>query len=352
MTVKINKPAINLREELASLRNQGGLPKEDKLYLDNLLPNGDFSNGLASWELTESPTSVTVTNGQVTIVPTQYRAIKQTLPVTVGKTYKVSIEVVALNPNDANDKGRLYLGITNDTDLYLNDSSLDIGVHTFYVKAVAATLVVRPSTRLQTGQITFDNVSVQEVDENLLTNGTFESLSGWTSYGASGSVTSGVLTLTNGSTGHQGLVQDFKVRTGRSYTITGKVTGGTSTAKLLIGSSQGNGNLHNAIVSAGATSTINVTVVPTSANFFVSLQISDANGTALYESLRVTEGNHQVIKSIPYGYDVKDVYIDGELAREGEAYDYEVKSDGINQWLKPTVEPTATTETVVIGVHK
>ena len=179
MTVKISKPAINLREELASLRNQGGLPKEDKLYLDNLLPNGDFSNGLASWDLTESPTSVTVTNGQVTIVPTQYRAIKQTLPVTVGKTYKISIEVVALNPNDANDRGRLYLGIINDTDLYLNDNTLDIGVHTYYVKAVADTLVVRPATQLQTGQITFDNVSVQEVGENLVTNGTFDSDSQW-----------------------------------------------------------------------------------------------------------------------------------------------------------------------------
>ena len=64
------------------------------------------------------------------------------------------------------------------------------------------------------------------------------------------------------------------------------------------------------------------------------------------------KASHQVIQSIPHGYDVKDVYIDGELAREGEAYDYQVKTDGINQWLKPTVEPTATTETVVIGVRK
>ena len=70
------------------------------------------------------------------------------------------------------------------------------------------------------------------------------------------------------------------------------------------------------------------------------------------DKITVTEGNHNIIQSIPHGYDVKDVYIDGDLAREGEAYDYEVKTDGINQWLKPTVEPTATTETVVIGVRK
>jgi len=354
MTVKISKPAINLREELASLRNQGGLPKEDKLYLDDLVTNGDFSNGLTGW--TSQVSGFVYSNGEVvgTSANGLYPQIRQTLKTTLGKTYRLNIGKVQLNSGFW-IRVRLAHGGTTDTVIQNNSStpdqnmSGDEGTAFFTARDSEVILILE----VRDGAVgTFDNVSVQEVGENLVTNGTFESLSGWTSYGASGSVTSGVLTLTNGSTAHQGLVQNFKVTVGKSYTITGKVTGGTSTAKLLIGSSQGNGTLHNTTVLAGATSTVNVTVVPTSANFFVSLQISDANGTGLYESLRVTEGNQQVIQSIPNGYDVKDVYIDGELAREGEAYDYEVKTDGINQWLKPTVEPTATTETVVIGVRK
>lgn len=353
MTVKISKPAINLREELASLRNQGGLPKEDKLYLDNLLPNGDFSNGLASWELTESPTSVTVTNGQVTIVPTQYRAIKQTLPVTVGKTYKISIEVVALNPNDANDRGRLYLGIINDTDLYLNNNTLDIGVHTFYVKAVADTLVVRPATSLQTGQITFDNVSVQEVGENLVTgftNGTTYAYDTLTTSGTS--ITSAI---TNGSD-FAGMVSNpLTYETGETYTVSFKLTlnSGDLPEVMIVHNANGGSTVRSNIVVA--TTGFNEFTLTTTTYGTLYLQIRNTNGESSNYSIDnvvFTKGNHQVIQSIPNGYDVKDVYIDGDLAREGEAYDYEVKTDGINQWLKPSVEPTATTETVVIGVRK
>jgi len=347
MTVKISKPAINLREELASLRNQGGLPKEDKLYLDNLLPNGDFSNGLASWELRESPTSVTVTNGQVTIVPTQYRAIAQTLPVTVGKTYKISIEVVALNPNDANDRGRLYLGIINDTSLYLNDNALDIGVHTYYVKAVADTLVVRPATKIQTGQITFDNVSVQEVGENLVTNGTFDSDSqwnkgvGWTISGGTassdGSQTSAYSELSQ--------VLGVSVAVGDTFTVTYTVSNyGAGTMTSIFGNDAGTARTGN-----GTFTDVYTGVITTSTNFKMR---ANTNFIGNVDNIVITKGLHPVIQSIPHGYDVKDVYIDGELAREGEAYDYQVQTDGINQWLKPSVEPTATTETVVIGVRK
>jgi len=340
MTVKISKPAINLREELASLRNQGGLPKEDKLYLDNLLPNGDFSNGLASWDLTESPTSVTVTNGQVTIVPTQYRAIKQTLPVTVGKTYKISIEVVALNPNDANDRGRLYLGIINDTDLYLNDNTLDIGVHTYYVKAVADTLVVRPATQIQTGQITFDNISVQEVGENLVTNGTFDTDSFWTK-GTGWTISGGTASKTAG-TGSSITSTSLSGTVGKTYTLTFDLTLSAGVLNATLGAA-----VTPVYNSSGSYTAVLTSTTTGSFNFYGS---SDFVGSI--DNVRVTEGAHQVIQSIPNGYNVKDVYIDGDLAREGEAYDYEVKTDGINQWLKPSVEPTATTETVVIGVRK
>ena len=95
MTVKISKPAINLREELASLRNQGGLPKEDKLYLDNLVDNGDFSNGTTGWSVLYG--SISVSSGVLTLTEDGSDAVTarvyQSIPVQQGKTYVVKASV-------------------------------------------------------------------------------------------------------------------------------------------------------------------------------------------------------------------------------------------------------------------
>ena len=48
MTVYIEKPAVNLREELASLRNQGGY-QEQQFYFDGLVTNGTFDADLSGW---------------------------------------------------------------------------------------------------------------------------------------------------------------------------------------------------------------------------------------------------------------------------------------------------------------
>ena len=48
MTVYIEKPAVNLREELASLRNQGGY-QEQQFYFDGLVTNGTFDTDTTGW---------------------------------------------------------------------------------------------------------------------------------------------------------------------------------------------------------------------------------------------------------------------------------------------------------------
>jgi hypothetical protein len=53
---------------------------------------------------------------------------------------------------------------------------------------------------------------------------------------------------------------------------------------------------------------------------------------------------------MPKGWKPKDVFEHGLLQREGAANDYEVVYDGFDYKVKPTVAPTATTETCVIGV--
>ena len=337
MTVKISKPAINLREEIASLRNQGGLPKEDKLYLDGLVSNGNFGTS-SDWTL---DTNWEISNGELHANSTaQYTSARQTLKTTVGKTYKATVTCTSYTSGSF----RLYV---HDSNAYQESATFtSTGTYTVTWKAHTSSDQIRVYSYGGTAVGTFDNVSVQEVGENLVTNGTFDTDSqwgkgvGWTISGGTassdGSQTSGSsLTLNDAS----------KYETGKTYTVTFTISnysaGGVN--PHIRGGSFGE-------VSGNGTHTV-TGVAGTSSSTGINMYASTTFVGSI-DNVIVTEGNHNVIQSIPYGYDVKDVYIDGDLAREGEAYDYEVQTDGINQWLKPTVEPTATTETVVIGVRK
>lgn len=348
MPVKISKPAINLREELASLRNQGGLPKEDKLYVGELITNGTFDNGTTGW-FTSSSGGVTgsVVNGEYNLNNTAGggKGVTQAFKTQIGKTYKITATARKVSGNNA----FLVAAQTNwgfsDSLAYAStpsSSNVELSV-TFKAVGEESYVYLRSDA---VGVTVFDNISVQEVGENLVTNGTFDSDSqwnkgvGWTISGGTassdGSQTSGSsLTLNNAS----------KYETGKTYTVTFTISnysaGGVNPHIRgdAFGEVTGNGT-HTVTGVAGSSS-------PTGINMYAS-----STFVGSIDNVIVTEGNHNIIQSIPHGYDVKDVYIDGDLAREGEAYDYEVKTDGINQWLKPTVEPTATTETVVIGVRK
>ena len=193
----------------------------------------------------------------------------------------------------------------------------------------------------------YDNVSVQEVGENLVTNGTFDYDNSWT-VGTNASISGGTLTY-SGGTGNSVTYQPIYWVRGKTYHITVTITGYVSGSVKF---RAGNSGVTTSSVSANGTYSFAYTLDSSSANEHFVIDGDSGLFQGSIDNVIITEGNHNVIQSIPYGYDVKDVYIDGELAREGEAYDYQVQTDGIKQWLKPTVEPTATTETVVIGVRK
>lgn len=349
MTVKITKPALNLREELASLRNQGGLPKEDKFYLDDLVSNGNFGTS-SDWTL---DTNWEISNGELHANSTaQYTSARQTLKTTVGKTYKATVTCTSYT------SGTFRLYVHDGSGYQESVTFTSTGTHTVTWKAHTSSDQIRVYSYGATAVGTFDNVSVQEVGENLVTNGTFDSdVSGWTSSNSNLSVVSGKLRITNSTAGTYGDAKQLvPVVAGKTYSINITTYLGTGGLYWSI-SGQG--------VSTGylnGSSYDSATFTPTSSgNVQITARITESGSSnppvhsgdyADIDNVILTEGNHPVIQSIPHGYDVKDVYIDGELAREGEAYDYEVKTDGINQWLKPTIEPTATTETAVIGVRK
>ena len=88
MTVYIEKPAVNLREELASLRNQGGY-EEQQFYFDGLVTNGTFD---ADTDWTKG-TGWTISGGVASKTTTDNTSIYQTVSTTIGSTYTVTFSV-------------------------------------------------------------------------------------------------------------------------------------------------------------------------------------------------------------------------------------------------------------------
>ena len=212
MTVKISKPAINLREELASLRNQGGLPKEDKLYLDNLVDNGDFSNGTTGWETAPAATTLTISSGVATLSRNDnYGDAKQYIKTEVGKTYRLTYTVTAVSNSYAVDFGSAQ-----------HTSNAITGTRVLYHTATSdSTLLKFGILNSSTGTLTFDNISVQEVGENLVTNGTFDYDGGWNK-GTHWAITGGQATRPSGTTASSSLKQVIPTVVGKSYILSCK----------------------------------------------------------------------------------------------------------------------------------
>lgn len=89
MTVYIEKPAVNLREELASLRNQGGY-QEQQFYFDGLVTNGTFD---ADTDWTKG-TGWTISGGVASSAGgTNLASIQQSYPFIAGRTYAINYTV-------------------------------------------------------------------------------------------------------------------------------------------------------------------------------------------------------------------------------------------------------------------
>jgi len=218
MTVKISKPAVNLREELASLRNQGGY-EEQKFYFDGLVTNGDFSTSdLSDWSASSSNVALAVVSGQLNVVNSGSGYGYASYSVTSGLTYIMKVDWI-----QKEGQGRMFVGNTFGSNNYFQLTAA--GTHT------------------QTFTATSDTLHIKIFD------------------GYGGSAT----------------------------------------------------------------------------NIFDNISVYETDGT-------------DVIHTIPKGWKPKDVYENGLLQREGSAHDYEVIYDGFDYVVKPTVAPSATTQTCVIGV--
>ena len=333
MTVNISKPALNLREELAALRNQGGAYEESKFYLDSLVTNGTFDSDTdwtkgAGWTISSGGLVATNANSNTW----------QDITLVVGKMYTASFDVTAY----AN--GGVVLQMDN---VSFTSVAGAVGTYSgsFIYSGVSNSLKIANSTG---SNLTVDNISVYEVAPSLvttITNGSTYAYDTLTTAGTS--VTSAI---TDGSN-FAGIVSNgISFDSGVTYAVSLNLTlnSGSAPEMMIVQGGSGGGTVKSNTVEL-ANGYNSFTLTTTSYGTFY-LQIRNTNGELSNFSLSdltFSKGSHSLIHSTPHGYSIKDVYIDGELAREGSAYDYTVH-DG---YIKPTIAPTATTETCLIGVR-
>ena len=140
------------RNSAATRVNAQGLVENVQILSSNLVSNGDFANGTTGWITTNG--SITVTNGEATILGNSanggvYQSIAQ-----AGVTYFIEIEVLSIN------SGNWYAGgyITNT---YSIDNT---GKISFYYTSTGTGFHILSSGGA--GSITIDNVSVKEITDD------------------------------------------------------------------------------------------------------------------------------------------------------------------------------------------
>ena len=185
--------------------------------------------------------------------------------------------------------------------------------------------------------------------DGLVTNGTFDSdVTSW-SVGGGGSAASvsGEAEITySGSV--TTLEQTVTVVAGSTYEITATARKGTATTCQLY--YRDSGDVQFGAETSGNNTTYTAVVAASTTSLKVWGRVPNA-GTGYIDNVSVfeTDGTN-VVHRMPKGWKPKDVYEDGLLQREGSAHDYEVVYDGFDYFVKPTVAPSATTQTCVIGV--
>ena len=158
MTVKVTKPALNLREELT--KAQGVVRYEQRqFWMDGLVENGTFDTADGWLETTSG--FWTISGGVATLGYTgSYSALYQPLDIQVGKRYKVTFDVSGIS-------GALKVGFTSPYGM----QEILGGITTNGSKTAIAVLTHSDKkgigiARDNAGGGTIDNVSVFEVDEN------------------------------------------------------------------------------------------------------------------------------------------------------------------------------------------
>ena len=169
MTVLYEKPALNLRSELASLKNQGGY-SEQQFWFDSLVTNGDFATNITGWtDPADGRSTSSFVSGTMRITNAGSGigygyADQQITGLVIGQTYTVSWDVSA--PATLYST-RVTLGTTNGgTPVFASVAAAVTGTQTFtfIARATSYYLALQIFTATLSISMDFDNVSVYETD--------------------------------------------------------------------------------------------------------------------------------------------------------------------------------------------
>ena len=153
MTVYIEKPAVNLREELASLRNQRSY-QEQQFYFDGLVTNGTFDTDTNWTKGTGWTISGGVANAAATTSDGQY--FEQNIGLELGKAYYYTITL----GGTVSGSNYIVLRVGGTTDSITLTSA---GTHTGTITATGSGNL-RIRSEAATAAITVDNVEFFETD--------------------------------------------------------------------------------------------------------------------------------------------------------------------------------------------
>jgi hypothetical protein len=159
MTVYISADAKNLREELASLRNQGGY-QEQQFYFDSLVTNGTFDADTSGWGVGNSAVlSIDTQRLKITNGGSVAGYAKQQVLVEVGKTYTVNMQTIAGTAGSYKRIGT----VENGTQIYSDFSNNAVSVS--FTATTSSIWIVVGANSTTAGQYAFaDNISVYETD--------------------------------------------------------------------------------------------------------------------------------------------------------------------------------------------
>ena len=153
MTVIVSKNAVNLREELASLRNQGGY-EEQQFWFAGLVTNGTFDADTnwtkgTGWSISGGTANKTAGTGD---------AIYQPAELNAGKTYRI---VYTVSGATAGTCAAVLTGGTQVTGTLLGTNTTRVELLTANTGNVNVGV-----TSNATFDGSIDNISVYEVDAN------------------------------------------------------------------------------------------------------------------------------------------------------------------------------------------
>ena len=162
MTVYIEKPAVNLREELASLRNQGGY-QEQQFYFDSLVTNGTFDAGISGWTAASNAT-LAYSSGRLQVTSDSgftFGVGSTPVNTVIGQKYRLLVDTIL----GTSTSHQVWIG-TSSSGATIYDSGTISTTSTIDVTftAVGTTTYIN-LIAVQSGATSlFDNIAVYETD--------------------------------------------------------------------------------------------------------------------------------------------------------------------------------------------